>query len=134
MSFCTNIAKFADDFIRHGEAGGRHAASQLHAAVEQFLRDHAKQIPMYSRIVCRVYANVKGLGEVLVRKGLVEEVGAFEDFVRGFSRGKILFDFVDVGAGKDRADEKIIGEYNSPSLLLHGTTIEHALNRLLQNP
>lgn len=36
-------------------------------------------------------------------------MSVFEDFARGFSRGKTLFDFVDVGPGKDRADEKIIG-------------------------
>lgn len=57
-----------------------------------------------------MYANVRGLGEVLVRKGVIDDIGVFEDFVRGFTRGKTLFDFVDVGTGKDRADEKIIGE------------------------
>lgn len=62
--------------------------------------------------MCRIYANVRGLGEVLVRTGAIEELANFEDFVRGFTRGKVLFDFVDVGAGKDRADEKIIGESN----------------------
>jgi hypothetical protein len=56
-----------------------------------------------------VYANVRGLGDVLARKGTVEDVGVFEDFTRGFTRGKVNFDFVDVGSGKDRADEKIIG-------------------------
>jgi hypothetical protein len=57
-----------------------------------------------------MYANVRGLGDVLVRTGVIEELGVFEDFVRGFTRGKSLFDFVDVGAGKDRADKKIIGK------------------------
>jgi hypothetical protein len=60
--------------------------------------------------VCRIYANVRGLGDVLVRTGAIQEIGQFEDFMRGFTRGKTLFDFIDVGAGKDRADEKIIGE------------------------
>lgn len=46
---------------------------------------------------------------MLVKTGVVEEIGQFEDFMRGFTRGKTLFDFIDVGAGKDRADEKIIG-------------------------
>jgi hypothetical protein len=56
-----------------------------------------------------VYANVSGLAEVLRRKGIIEDVSLFEDFTRGFTRGKAHFDFIDVGAGKDRADEKIIG-------------------------
>jgi hypothetical protein len=29
--------------------------------------------------------------------------------MKGLTQGRTLFDFVDVGAGKDRADEKIIG-------------------------
>jgi hypothetical protein len=54
---------------------------------------------------------VRGLGDVLVRTGAIQEIAQFEDFMRGFTRGKTLFDFIDVGAGKDRADEKIIGKY-----------------------
>jgi hypothetical protein len=57
-----------------------------------------------------MYANVRGLADVLVRTGAIEDTGVFEDFMRGFTRGKTLFDFVDVGAGKDRADQKIIGK------------------------
>ena len=33
-----------------------------------------------------------------------------EEFARGFTGSKQLFDFVDVGMGKDRADDKISGE------------------------
>lgn len=68
-----------------------------------------KDVPLTSRIICRVYANVRGLAEVLVRTGAIEAVEDFEDFVRGFTRAKKMFDFIDVGPGKDRADEKIIG-------------------------
>ena len=60
--------------------------------------------------MCRIYANVRGLGDVLVCKGIYRDILEFEEFVRGFTQGKTLFDFIDVGAGKDRADEKIIGE------------------------
>lgn len=65
--------------------------------------------PADLKIVCRIYANVRGLADVCVRAGLVDSPVAFEDFTRGFTRGKTLFDFVDVGPGKDRADEKIQG-------------------------
>jgi hypothetical protein len=52
----------------------------------------------------------------LARKGIIENVGVFEDFTRGFTRGKVNFDFVDVGSGKDRADEKIVGTSSVCSL------------------
>ncbi|KAH7384175.1 hypothetical protein DE146DRAFT_217595 [Phaeosphaeria sp. MPI-PUGE-AT-0046c] len=99
---------FNGEYIQEGETGGRRAASQLHAEVQNYMQSQCEDVPLGARIVCRVYANVRGLGDVLVRNGTIEELSIFEDFVRGFSRGKTLFDFVDVGAGKDRADEKII--------------------------
>jgi hypothetical protein len=104
------VPQFTDDFLQQGEAGGRRAASQLYAAVQAYIEDESKDIPINSRIVCRMYANVKGLADVLVRAGAIKDIDVFEDFARGFSRGKTLFDFVDVGPGKDRADEKIIGK------------------------
>jgi len=79
--------------------------------VQEWAEVSIDPLPVKTRIVCRMYANVKGLGDVLVRKGLIPDNSVFEDFVRGFTRGKATFDFVDVGSGKDRADKKIIGEY-----------------------
>jgi hypothetical protein len=58
-----------------------------------------------------VYANVRGLADKLLRLGTIEALEDFEEFVQGFTRAKTMFDFIDVGAGKDRADEKIIGKF-----------------------
>ncbi|KAF2681628.1 hypothetical protein K458DRAFT_343184 [Lentithecium fluviatile CBS 122367] len=102
---------FQSEFIREGEKGGRRAAAQLHASIVSYIEQETMNIPPESRIVCRVYANVKGLADVLVRIGMVEDATVMEDFVRGFTRGKILFDFIDVGPGKDRADDKVIESF-----------------------
>jgi len=102
--------QFSDDFLREGEQGGRRAAVKLFADIHEYIENECQDIPFGYRIVCRIYANVRGLGDVLVRRGIYEDIIEFEDFARGFTRGKTLFDFIDVGAGKDRADEKIIGE------------------------
>jgi hypothetical protein len=61
-----------------------------------------------------VYADVRGLADKFVRLGTIEALEDFDEFVRGFTRAKTMFDFIDVGAGKDSADEKIIGK-SSPS-------------------
>jgi hypothetical protein len=103
---------FLDDFLRDGEKGGRRAAMKLQAALEDYIESEVTGIPHDSRIVCRIYANVRGLGDVLARTGAIEETGQFGDFVRGFTQQQALFDFVDVGPGKDRADEKLVGEYS----------------------
>jgi hypothetical protein len=81
--------------------------------VQEYIQTDTLDVPINSRIICRIYANVSGLADVLARKGLIEDVAEFENFIRGFTRGKDLFDFVDVGTGKDRADKKIIGQSNS---------------------
>ncbi|OWY52724.1 metal ion binding protein [Alternaria alternata] len=99
---------FCDKYLGDGEQGGRRAALDLSAAVQEYVDNDCNDIPYGARIVCRIYANVRGLGDVLVRKGVYQYPSEFEKFVRGFTRGKTLFDFIDVGAGKDRADEKII--------------------------
>lgn len=57
----------------------------------------------------RIYANLKGLADVCCKSGIVERPNLIDEFYRGFTGSKILFDFVDVGPGKDRADEKITG-------------------------
>lgn len=114
---------FRNEFLCGGEAGGRRAASQLYAAIQAYTENETNDVPLGAKIVCRIYANVRGLADVLVRTGAVQSIGQFQDFVRGFTRGKTLFDFVDVGAGKDRADEKIIGEcYFAP---VRSTFLDH---------
>lgn len=79
--------------------------------IHNWIESEAKDVPLNARVICRVYANVLGLGEVLARAGVVEDAYDFELFMRGFTRAKTMFDFIDVGSGKDRADEKIIGRY-----------------------
>lgn len=45
-----------------------------------------------------------------MRLGMTEALEDFEEFVRGFTRENTMFEFIDVGAGKDCAEEKIIGK------------------------
>ncbi|KAF2126592.1 hypothetical protein P153DRAFT_297477 [Dothidotthia symphoricarpi CBS 119687] len=129
---------FREEFVSDGERGGRRAASQLYAAVQEYIETETTDIPLGARIVCRVYANVRGLGDVLVKTGAVEYVGQFEDFMRGFTRGKTLFDFIDVGSGKDRADEKIIESFKLFSQdyhcrrLLFGCSHDNGYARVLE--
>lgn len=107
------VCQFNDGLLCDGEAGGRRASAELLTAITRYLEKELVDVPIGARILCRIYANVRGLADVLVRTGVISHVGVFEDFVRGFTRGKTLFDFIDVGAGKDRADDKIIGEWTS---------------------
>ena len=61
-------------------------------------------------ILVRVFANLNGLGGVLQRDGRLKETRQLREFASGFSGRQAFFDFVDVGAGKERADLKVRGK------------------------
>lgn len=101
---------FHEHYLARGEEGGRSAAQVLRSSTEIYTREQMPDLPADIKIVTRMYANVKGLADLCCRAGLVASPTLIKDFVRGFTRGNPLFDFVDVGPGKDRADEKVSGK------------------------
>ena len=90
---------FDDRFVQNGEAGGREAAGLLWNAVMDHFQSHSG-LPSDVKIVTRIYANLKGLGDVFKKSGILNSPSTVEDFARGFTGSKQLFDFVDVGVGK----------------------------------
>ena len=98
---------FDDSLLQKGEQGGRDAAGYLWSAIREYITLNLPLVPN-PKIVTRVYANAKGLADACHKSGVVER-HTFEDFTRGFTGSKQLFDFVDVGVGKDRADDKLSG-------------------------
>ena len=102
---------FDDTLIAKGEAGGKDAASLLWNAVTADVHKHIPDLGIDYKVVTRVYANLKGLGDVCNRSGIINHPMNMEEFARGFTGSKQLFDFVDVGTGKDRADDKISGMF-----------------------
>jgi hypothetical protein len=99
---------FDDSFLRQGEQGGKDAANQLWSVVREYASANLSNVQS-PKIVARIYANVKGLADVCQKAGIVDRASVIEDFTRGFNGSRLLFDFVDVGSGKDRADDKISG-------------------------
>ena len=100
---------FDDNLIAKGEAGGKEAAGLLWNALTSDVHRRIPNLGSDYKVVARIYANLKGLGEACNRAGILEHPMLIEDFARGFTGSKQLFDFVDVGTGKDRADDKISG-------------------------
>jgi hypothetical protein len=60
-------------------------------------------------VVVRAFANLEGLASTLVRDGRIKDLSQLRAFFTGFSSRLAFFDFVDVGAGKERTDNKIRG-------------------------
>ncbi|KAK7519486.1 uncharacterized protein IWZ02DRAFT_521103 [Phyllosticta citriasiana] len=99
---------FNNNLLLDGAAGGQRAAGLLEQYVYEYVRAEHPEIPTTVKISARVYANVKGLSETCRRASITSKTSDLHEFVVGFSQGKFLMDFVDVGAGKDRADQKVV--------------------------
>ena len=100
---------FPDDLIRQGTQGGERAAQQLHDAVKGYLEPFEGA----SRwtVMVRILLNVNGLATTYQRHEVISHVGVLREFAIGFARKEALFDIVDVGWGKERADHKLRGKW-----------------------
>lgn len=108
------MPQFHDNLVSAGAHGGKKAAKMLEESVNIYVHETLADLPDSTKVVARFYANVEGLSETCCKAGIVTSAQVKKDFVKGFTQGRTLFDFVDVGSGKDRADEKIIGEFVLP--------------------
>ncbi len=84
------------------------AAARLLEAITNHIDHELPELPSESKVVTRIYANVKALAETCYEAGIVDRRSKLEDFVRGFTAGQSLFDFVDVASEKD-VDDKLLG-------------------------
>ena len=91
--------------IRQGVEGGKKAAYALRSAILEQCGDFAGNM----EVIAKVYANLGGLAKAMRRNGCLEAEETLKEFTIGFTQGKATFDFVDVGHGKERADNKIKG-------------------------
>jgi len=99
--------KFRDELLHEGAIGGAKAAQQLLDELQDYLRkfDGSKGW----KLMIRIYVNLEGLKQTYANRGLYAEEVTLREFANGFTQNQPLFDFVDVGYGKERADHKIKG-------------------------
>ncbi|KAL8723278.1 MAG: hypothetical protein Q9225_000400 [Loekoesia sp. 1 TL-2023] len=96
---------FDESLIRQGAIGGGEAANRLLDKIKAYIQRYDGAI--HWKIIVRVYANLEGLLKKYSYIGFNEEEKALRQFVAGFTQSQPLFDFVDAGQGKERADHKI---------------------------
>jgi len=104
------IAQFHEHLLNDAEAGGKKAATLLHDSTITYVHECLEGLPKNIRILCRMYANLRGLANTCHKTGIVPSIAHLEEFSRGFTHGNIHFDFIDVGPEKDQAGEKIAGK------------------------
>ena len=94
--------------MSRNEIGGRDAADEVHSKI----KDYAKNLKLDAEntdITVRAYADLKSLRSACVRNGKMRESSSMSLFTHGFNQRQALFDFVDVGLGKEAADNKVRG-------------------------
>ncbi|KAJ5654294.1 hypothetical protein N7490_001297 [Penicillium lividum] len=97
---------FKDDFLQLGEEGGRNAAQQFYTAMHTYL---SKNLPSVNvpKIILKLYLNVKGFAETCVRSGILADPATVHEFIRGFNETMSCSEIIDIGSGKNRANDKI---------------------------
>ncbi|KAK8091701.1 hypothetical protein PG997_002062 [Apiospora hydei] len=101
-----DVYMFDEELLKKGEKGGVEAADALLAAVQRYAKE-TLGFSAETNIVVKAFANMTGLREALQRRGTPCDIGQLRAFASGFNNRQALFDFVDVGSGKERADSKI---------------------------
>ena len=96
--------------MNQNEEGGKLAADELLAGVRLHLSDVSADLSDVDIKVC-AYANFNGL-EKACKDRHMKATASLRLFVTGFTGRHPLLDFVDVGAGKERADNKIRGKHH----------------------
>jgi hypothetical protein len=103
------LVKFQDCFPVKGVKGGERAVDKLLSGVQSHLNERFPDSDNWA-IFVKAYANVEGLAQALARTGRITSAAEFRLFVTEFTSRHAFCDFVDVGHGKERADNKVKGE------------------------
>ncbi|CZR56571.1 uncharacterized protein PAC_06460 [Phialocephala subalpina] len=102
------LRRFRNEFLVRGAAGGETAAAQFVAKVREYLESLGTvKDPNKVHVVVKAYANQRGLAQACARDKKVSSAMVVVDFWCGFTRRFPLADFVDVGPGKEEADNKL---------------------------
>jgi hypothetical protein len=106
-------AKFISELLQARDAGGREAARRLSQAVCQYLKETDPELCVgNASIVANIWANLGGLAKALLHDGSIKTTDQMSEFAEGFSRNRAEFDFVNVGRGKENADNKLRRMFN----------------------
>ncbi|GME53878.1 c-x8-c-x5-c-x3-h type zinc finger protein [Neofusicoccum parvum] len=100
-------AIFTEALLRAGAEGGSDAAHKLQSEIRNHILDVYEGASGSWSIMVHIYANLEGLSRKLASVGIIRSPAELQVFARAFSLHQPLFNFIDVGSGKERADHKI---------------------------
>lgn len=109
--------------MNEGERGGRHVADTFIAVVKKHMKSLGKDFEQCD-VVVETYANTEGLGQALIARGQLRSIEDLRLFWNGFVCRQRMFAHVDVGRGKEHADQRIRGMFHVVRHLLHADAFQ----------
>ena len=96
-SFTHVSLQFKPSFLARGEAGGYEVAAYLREALINCVRHQMTDLDADLKVIVRMYADLKQLGETFCNAGFITSPSAIDDFARGFAGYHSLFEIIDIG-------------------------------------
>ncbi|KAF1835100.1 hypothetical protein BDW02DRAFT_647157 [Decorospora gaudefroyi] len=113
---------FQDKYITRKAQGGEALADELLVRTREYLRPQYEDADSLD-IIVRVYANLEGMANYLVRLDKVRNLGQLRAFSTGFCGRISSFDWIDTGVGKEGGAGRKVREnlsfYTSNTHLRH---------------
>ena len=81
----------------------------LHTAIKEDLLKIPDCVGVDVPVMVFIFVNFEGVAQVLKSRGVIRNVADFRAFTQSFALNQCLFNFIDVGFGKEKADHKIKG-------------------------
>ena len=95
-----NVPQFQDKYVTRKAQGGEALADELNIRIREYLRELFEDADSLD-IIVRVYANLEGMANYLVRLDKVRNLGQLRAFSTGFCGRITSFDWIDTGVGKE---------------------------------
>jgi len=96
----SNVPQFQDKYVTRKAQGGEALADELNIRIREYLRELFEDADSLD-IIVRVYANLEGMANYLVRLDKVRNLGQLRAFSTGFCGRITSFDWIDTGVGKE---------------------------------
>lgn len=104
--------QFQDKYLTKKAQGGEALADELMVRTREYLRPQFEDVDAFD-IIVRVYSNLEGMANFLVKLDKVRNLGQLRAFSTGFCGRISSFDWVDTGVGKEGgAGRKVRGKFN----------------------
>jgi len=104
-------APFVDELLQAGLDGGEKAAIRLQTEIKHYIEGlYSNSAGADWSVMVQIFANLDGMARKLYACGKITDAQHFLKLIREFNSTQPLFSFVDVGQGKERADNRMRGK------------------------